>query len=328
MNMQAGSSGRLASSQSEPSEKPDKTEFIVLSCFTMTPMDQLQGMRVFTRVAELGSFARAAHTLDLSRAMASSYVAQLENIWAHACSIARRAKYRFRRRARCTSNTANASSPISKRLMTSCASRAIGRRASCASTSRSHSANTCCCPRFRCLPQRYPDIALEVRFNDRYVDIAAERVDVAVRVGKVSAPDIIAKRIAASRLLTCASPQYLANAACRALPRSCASTVSSVICVAMAPGRQMAVQTGRGHSISASPDGPILQHGRCTDLFGAGGARDGAAARLLVSSYLNEGRLVEVLRDYSCEGPPLSVIYPRATQHLAGYACSPNSPAT
>ena len=41
-------------------------------------MDQLQGMRVFTRVAELGSFVRAANTLDLSRAMASSYVAQLE----------------------------------------------------------------------------------------------------------------------------------------------------------------------------------------------------------------------------------------------------------
>ena len=38
---------------------------------------------------------------------------------------------------------------------------------------------------------------------------------------------------------------------------------------------------------------------------------------LLVSSYLAEGRLVEVLREHSCEGPPLSVIYPKATQHLA-----------
>ena len=28
-------------------------------------------------------------------------------------------------------------------------------------------------------------------------------------------------------------------------------------------------------------------------------------------------RNVELLREYSCEGPPLSVIYPRATQHLA-----------
>ena len=41
-------------------------------------MDQLQAMRVFTRVADHGSFARAASTLDMSRAMASSYVAQLE----------------------------------------------------------------------------------------------------------------------------------------------------------------------------------------------------------------------------------------------------------
>jgi len=41
-------------------------------------MDQLLGMRVFARVAELGSFARAADALDMSRAMASSHVAQLE----------------------------------------------------------------------------------------------------------------------------------------------------------------------------------------------------------------------------------------------------------
>jgi DNA-binding transcriptional LysR family regulator len=38
---------------------------------------------------------------------------------------------------------------------------------------------------------------------------------------------------------------------------------------------------------------------------------------LLVGGYLTEGRLVELLREYSCEGPPLSVIYPRATQQLA-----------
>jgi DNA-binding transcriptional LysR family regulator len=38
---------------------------------------------------------------------------------------------------------------------------------------------------------------------------------------------------------------------------------------------------------------------------------------LLVGGYLTEGRLVELLREYSCEGPPLSVIYLRATQQLA-----------
>src|SRR3954452_18428524 len=41
-------------------------------------MDQLQEMRGFSGGAAHGSFARAATTLDMSRAMASSYVAQLE----------------------------------------------------------------------------------------------------------------------------------------------------------------------------------------------------------------------------------------------------------
>jgi DNA-binding transcriptional LysR family regulator len=38
---------------------------------------------------------------------------------------------------------------------------------------------------------------------------------------------------------------------------------------------------------------------------------------LLVAGYLAEGRLVEILREFSSEGPALSVVYPRATQHLA-----------
>ena len=41
-------------------------------------MDQLLAMRVFVRVAERGSFARAADELDISRAAASGHVAALE----------------------------------------------------------------------------------------------------------------------------------------------------------------------------------------------------------------------------------------------------------
>ena len=43
----------------------------------------------------------------------------------------------------------------------------------------------------------------------------------------------------------------------------------------------------------------------------------GVGCSTLVGGHLAEGRLVEVLREYSCEGPPLSVVYPRSTQHLA-----------
>ena len=41
-------------------------------------MDHLQSMRVFVRVADLGSFARAASAMDISNAVATRHVADLE----------------------------------------------------------------------------------------------------------------------------------------------------------------------------------------------------------------------------------------------------------
>src|SRR5690242_8174753 len=41
-------------------------------------MDHLQSMRVFVKVADLGSFARAASAMDISNAVATRHVADLE----------------------------------------------------------------------------------------------------------------------------------------------------------------------------------------------------------------------------------------------------------
>ncbi|MDI7047129.1 LysR family transcriptional regulator, partial [Escherichia coli] len=41
-------------------------------------MDHLQSMRVFVKVADLGSFARAASAMDISNAIATRHVADLE----------------------------------------------------------------------------------------------------------------------------------------------------------------------------------------------------------------------------------------------------------
>ena len=61
-------------------------------------------------------------------------------------------------------------------------------------------------PRFQA---RYPDLQLEVQFNDRKIDLIAEEVDLVVRVGAVREPQLIARRAVTTRLITCASPEYL-----------------------------------------------------------------------------------------------------------------------
>jgi LysR family transcriptional regulator for bpeEF and oprC len=166
--------------------------------------------------------------------------------------------------------------------------------------------------------QRYPDISLEVRFNDRYVDMAADNVDVAVRVGKVTSPDIIARRIAASRLLTCASPKYLAQAGMPRTPEDLRKyrLLGHLRGDANRPADWQFKQ-GDGTRSLRLPMALSFNTVDALTISAIEGAGIVQQLDLLVSSYLVEGRLVEVLREHSCEGPPLSVIYPRATQHLA-----------
>lgn len=281
-------------------------------------MDQLQGMKVFARVAEFGSFARAASTLDMSRAMASSYVAQLEE------HLGTRLLHRTTRKVTVSPQGAVylehckrilAEIEAADDLLRLARNRPQGKLRVDVPVAFGKYLLLPAIPRFT---QRYPDVSLEVRFNDHYVDLQAEGVDVAVRVGKVRSPDLIAKRIAASRLVTCASPRYLATAGLPRTPedlrkhrlighlRQSASRPSDWVFRQGGGTRSMRLPMAVSfNTVEALSISALEGHGIVQQLD------------LLVAGYVAEGRLVELLREYSCEGPPLSVIYPRATQHLA-----------
>ena len=59
--------------------------------------------------------------------------------------------------------------------------------------------------------KRYPAIEIDLHLSDRRVDLLTQRVDVAVRMGSLPDSDLIATRLAPSRRLVCASPEYLAR---------------------------------------------------------------------------------------------------------------------
>ncbi|HYJ39485.1 MAG TPA: LysR substrate-binding domain-containing protein [Steroidobacteraceae bacterium] len=281
-------------------------------------MDQLQGMRVFTRVAELGSFARAASTLDLSRAMASSYVAQLEK------HLGTRLLHRTTRKVSVSPQGAVYLEHCQRILAEIDAADDQLRLARNRPQGKLRVDVPVAFGKYLLLPaipaftQRYPDISLEVRFNDHYVDIAAEHVDVAVRMGKITAPDIIARRIAASRLLTCASPRYLAQAGMPRTPEELRK--HRLLGYLRSDGNRPSDWQFKQGDGTRSLRLPMALSFNTVDAL-TSSALDGQGlvqqVDLLVSGYISDGRLVEVLRDHSCEGPPMSVIYPKATQHLA-----------
>jgi DNA-binding transcriptional LysR family regulator len=280
-------------------------------------MDQLLGMRVFARVAEFGSFARAADAMDLSRAMVSAHVAQLEK------HLGTRLLHRTTRKVAVSPEGAVYLAHCQRILAEISAADDEMRLARDRPQGRLRVDVPVAFGKYLLMPalsrfaQRYPLIAMEVRYNDRYVDLAAESVDVAVRSGTIRTPDLIARRIATSRLVTCAAPAYLSAAG---VPRTPAD-LKQHRCIGYlrTDGARPSWTFKQGNGVLKLRIHSALAFNTTEPIMSS--AIDGQgilqSSDLLVAGYLAEGRLVEILREYSSEGPALSVVYPRATQHLA-----------
>jgi len=61
---------------------------------------------------------------------------------------------------------------------------------------------------------RYPDVKLEVEFNDRLIDVVAEGYDVVIRVGDIKDSNLVARKFTSSRGVVVASPDYLNRKGC------------------------------------------------------------------------------------------------------------------
>jgi DNA-binding transcriptional LysR family regulator len=57
--------------------------------------------------------------------------------------------------------------------------------------------------------EQHPRVGVEIMLNDRYVDLLAEGVDVAIRIGRLLDSDLVARRLAPCRMVICAAPGFL-----------------------------------------------------------------------------------------------------------------------
>ncbi len=57
--------------------------------------------------------------------------------------------------------------------------------------------------------KQYPLIELDLHLSDQWVDLSAQRTDVAIRIGALPDSDLVATQLAPLTRLACASPEYL-----------------------------------------------------------------------------------------------------------------------
>jgi LysR family transcriptional regulator for bpeEF and oprC len=169
-------------------------------------MDRLHGMRAFARVAELGSFARAADSLELSRARVSELVAGLER------ALGARLLHRTTRRLSLTDDGRAYYERCARILADVEEAEALVVRSRASPRGRLRVdmpmalARQFLVPALPRLLERHPELALEVRLENRAIDLVEEGVDCAISYGEPLDGDLVARD--RRRTVTCASPAW------------------------------------------------------------------------------------------------------------------------
>ncbi len=280
-------------------------------------MDQLAAIRVFTRVAERGSFAQAAKELDISRAAASAHVAGLEkhlgtrllNRTTRKVSLTAEGSDYLQRTRRILDELADAEETIRGTR-----SKPQGRLRVDVPVSFGRYLLLPALPEFA---MRYPDIELDLRLNDRVTDLVAERVDVALRVGALRQGGLVSRRVTQINLVTCASPSYLAE---HGEPQTPDDLRSHRLLGLSQPGGGSpewnfpAPYTARRLKLHFAMQFNAVEAPTITAAAGLGIARVGD---LIAAEYIARGELKLILKDYIMPGPQISLVYPSAGHQSA-----------
>jgi len=173
------------------------------------PIDIVASMRVFTSVVDAGSFAGAADKLDLSRGMATRYVAQLEthlgarllNRTTRKLSLTEAGSDYYQRASQVLAMVEEAETSVAQEVsvprgtLRVTSSVAFGvRHLGWAITE---------------YLQQYSGVQVDVTLNDRVVDLIEEGFDLGIRVATRIDPGLVARKLTPARIVACASPGYL-----------------------------------------------------------------------------------------------------------------------
>ncbi len=164
--------------------------------------------------------------------------------------------------------------------------------------------------------RRYPKIHVELVLTSRSVDLVEERIDIALRAGRLVDSSLIARKIVATDLEIFAAPAYLRR---RGKPRAL-TDLASHECVLYRPeaGKSIWRLTGPHSNESIEVKGSISADDM-TFLQRAvlAGAGIGLLPSLDLRKYLERGELVHLLPGYGMTGGALYLVSPASRHQLA-----------
>lgn len=272
-------------------------------------MNLFQAIEAFVKVAELGSYTRAAETMEQSRTMVSKHVMDLED------HLGVRLLNRTTRRLSLTEAGTNYLERA-RTLLTlleeaqqeagSLGARPRGRlrvNVPVAFGTR-HVA-----PALGTYMDAYPEVDVELTLNDRVVDLVEEGYDMAIRIGRLADSSLVARRLAPCRVVVCAAPSYLER---HGTPRHPEDLVGhNCLCYSYDPGRDEWSFEGPEGAVSVRVHGRMSSNnGEALTAAAVAGVGIIVKPTFIVGPALRAGQLVELMPGYRIPDLGMHAVYP------------------
>lgn len=273
-------------------------------------MDRLLGVKLFVRVVDLGSFSKAAAEMGVGQPSATKLVAQLEK------QLGSRLLHRSTRGvspteigrlyyAKCKLIThhveeaetvaALLQSQVQGGLRIS-TSVAFGRRV--------------LVPLVMRFMRENPRLQIELVFEDRYVNLVEQGIDVAIRMGRLADSTLGARYLGLNPWVLVASPGYLAQRGTPAEPADLARHDALIYSTAQGDARWH-LGNGSGAALTVPVAGPLRSNNLSALLAAARGGMGIAALPTYVAhGSLEGGAVVPVLPGWTLPPQEIHAVYP------------------
>ena len=276
-------------------------------------MENLNGIAAFVRTAEALSFVAAGRALGISASAVGKTIARLEqslgvrlfNRTTRRVTLTDEGRHFYERCQRILEDFRDAEATV-----TASAQRPRGKlRVSLPVIGYRFLLPVL--PEFR---QRYPDVELDLDFNDRMVDVVEGGFDAVIRSGPLSDSSLMSRRLGPFAFVLCATPAYLAQAGTPHAPRD----LDTHDCV-----RYCFPTTGKLQDWApATDDGTPLKLRTamtCNNMEALRGAvmsglGIGYMPDFLARDALDSGALVTVLDAYRIAPGQFSIVWPSSRQ--------------
>jgi len=273
-------------------------------------MDRLQAMEMFVRVVETGSFSKAAREFATTQPTVTKQIAATEerlkvrllNRNTRGVSLTEPGALYYEkcksivRDAEAADNVVRLRQTQAQGLLRVGSSVAFGRRV--------------IVPLALDFMREHPQLQVDLSFEDRYTDLVAQGIDVALRMGKLADSALGARFLGTNPWLMVASPKYLRKAGTPKRPADL-SGHETLIYSSVQGNDVWRVLSPRGEAVTV-PVTARLRSNNLSAVLAAARSHMGIAALpwYVAADSLNAGAIVEVLKGHSLPEQEIHAVYP------------------